>query len=270
MATVLTLIADLVEFVVGGLPFTKRQMPDNATFSEVLAACVDVAIVEFTGQSIKIGDNILVIGDTYNSTMLTEHCATHGTIARAVAPGILLAIQSDVDRKTLQSTAKRSQTIAVNAANALHAYDTELAKPYDLRAILSVWAIDCAKMVVNDHTTVLDTPTVQGKTPSEGSGNRVLYWSDGTYIIDNKSIYTGCVLTIGDGLFQVTRNGDEIFSATYGKPGDRKLTALGQSAWEVMYRLAENLAEADVLPAHPNLPRMWGMAKLPTEVLVDN
>ncbi len=57
--------------------------------------------------------------------------------------------------------------------------------------------------------------------------------------------------------------------ADYGEAGDLKLTALGQAAWEIMYRIASDLTDTDILPAHPNLPKMWGMAKLPAEVLVE-
>ncbi len=206
-AAISNIVGDLVEFVVSGLVFLTVALGEDTPFAEVLGKSVAIAMVEFDGKTIKVGEDNLIVGDTYTEAMLIESCASHGSVARKVAPALLVAIQSDSARAVMQATAKRAQTIAVKAANALHAYDSELVKPYDLRAILAVWAIDSSSMVVNTHTTVLDSPVVQGKTPADGSGNRLLYWSEGTYVIDNKSIYSGCTLTIGDGMFMVTRKG---------------------------------------------------------------
>jgi len=241
-------IADLVEMVVIGLTFVSN-----------LGESITIVMRKYNGYTIVIDGSNLVVGESFDVDMLTAKCATHGAVARQVAPDYYERLVSSEQRATLAAIVADLQSQVNTAIDNVRLHDSTICAPYDLDSLF-VWTVDADTLAVNDHTVVEKSrsrrttanASVQNKTHGAGRGHRLLQWSVGTYAI-RRGQFDGYTLCITDDTFSVSFDDTIVYTSQYSDLAN--VPALAQSAYEVMYAQV-NAGES---PGRRNLCKMWAM-----------
>lgn len=241
-------VADMVELVVVGL-----------TFVASIGAAIDTVIAKFDGHTVVIDGESLVVGDTFGAEDLLARCATHGAVARQIAPDMLLLLQDSKPRAIIAKRVAKLQTQVQAAIDKLRAHDSKLVHPYDLDSLFN-WNVAVDKVAVNEHTTIehrssrrtTARPSAQGKTVGKGKGHRMSLWTTGVYPL-TAGMFKGFTLTLSEENFTVTRDGEFYFSEPI--TDFAKVAKPARKCYDLMYAAVNDGASN----GNPNVPRTWKM-----------
>ena len=249
-------VADLVETVVVGL-----------LFAENITAAIAVVIAKFAGYTVVVDGENMVVGDTFTEDHLMERCATHGAVAREVAPDMLLLLQDSKSRVKLVDAIVKLQDRLQTKMDALRKHDVKIVFPYDLDSLFSPWSVDIDAVAVNDHTTVEHANSrrssvansVQGKVVGAGSGNRMRQWTAGTYT-KGGGAYKGYRLELTDDSFDIfSPAGENVYSKTFTDYS--QVPNIAELGWRHIFSLVQGEN-----PTHPNVCKWWSMPFIAVDV----
>ena len=249
-------IADLVEMVVIGLTFVSN-----------IGESITIVMKKYHGYTIVIDGSNLVVGESFDTEMLLSKCASHGAVARQVAPDYYDRLVSSGQRAELAATVADLQSQLTVAIDNVRLHDATICKPYDLDSLF-VWTVDIESLTVNDHTVVEKSrsrrttanASVQNKTHGAGRGHRLLQWTIGTYAI-RRGQFDGYTLVISDDTFTVSFDDTIVYTSQYSDLAN--VPALAQSAYEIMYAQI-NAGES---PGRRNLCKMWAMPTVESDTV---
>lgn len=251
-------VANLVEQTVFVMDWMQYSVGD----------AVVAIVAKYSGETVVVDGQTLIIGETYTAEMLLAKCASHGAIARLVAPALIARLQSSAKRrKSADVIVKMRAEIDERVAALRRADEHLIGLEYDLDSVMH-WHIDADQITPNTHVTVETshdrrtraTPSVQNKTAGIGRGHRARAWVCGLHKIE-RGQFAGYALDITQSNVILSHDGAIVQSWEIAGLGD--VPRVAQSAYVIMYSTV-NANTGDNVP-RANLPRLFNMPMLDIE-----